>query len=377
MRILLVNDYTEEYGGTETLMVRTSALLEKAGHRTLIWGGRGGESLASYAARIYSPAYRRSFGQVVEVFQPDVVHAFNVSRVISPSFVHAIPGGTALVQSITDIHLFCPNGIDRALKLPDDSACKTGYGVACWGHCIRHPVKAIRFAKLGVHRALLARHLHRALAESALVADWVQRSLGVPTDVLYSFLGLDALPRVPSEGKDLMYVGRLQASKGPDLAIRSLKILREQGHAQHLHIVGTGDMERALRQLTEALGLEKHVTFHGFIPRDQVTYVVAKAGVILVPSRSDAGPLVLWESLAWGRPVVASDVGPSAEILAFTGHGVVVPPEDPASLAREALRMLRHPPAMPDRTRFTDDAYTEQLLCTYAMSLKAARNDAR
>ena len=122
-------------------------------------------------------------------------------------------------------------------------------------------------------------------------------------------LGLDP------DAKMLLFVGRLQALKGADLALETLIELRRRGEPAMLAIVGGPSgpdgcetLDRLHRRVAEA-GVIEQVMFVAPQHHRLLSTWMRAADVTLVPSRAESFGLVALESSACGTPVVASDVG--------------------------------------------------------------------
>jgi glycosyltransferase involved in cell wall biosynthesis len=139
---------------------------------------------------------------------------------------------------------------------------------------------------------------------------------------------------------NLVCVGRLFPTKGQDVLVRALALLKERAPDARVEFVGGGPDEAALRELSRSLGVERMCRFAGAVSHDEVLARVRAAAVTVVPSRSDNNPLVVIESLALGVPVVASAVGGIVESITDGVEGFLVPPEDPAALADRLARLL-------------------------------------
>ena len=83
--------------------------------------------------------------------------------------------------------------------------------------------------------------------------------------------------------------------------------------------------------------------FYGQVENDEVYHHILLSDIILLPSYYEGFPLVILESMALGKPVVASDVGAIAEMIDAQGAlpcGVCVPPKDTAALQSALQRLL-------------------------------------
>ena len=141
--------------------------------------------------------------------------------------------------------------------------------------------------------------------------------------------------RVPGR---ILFVGRLVQEKGLAHLLQSLAAVRAILPAAHLAIVGDGPERPALLRQTRRLRLDAGVEFLGQLPPDAVAKQRAAAQVAVVPSYYEPFGLVALEAMAWGVPLVASDVGGLRE---FTeGAAVLVPPANAPALAQALVRVL-------------------------------------
>jgi glycosyltransferase involved in cell wall biosynthesis len=145
----------------------------------------------------------------------------------------------------------------------------------------------------------------------------------------------------------LLFVGRIQPLKGPDVAIRALDALGRP-EAQ-LVIVGgasgsSGDGEfcRA-QQLVDELGLHDQVHFVDPQPHHILSTYYRAADVVVVPSRSESFGLVALEAAACGTPVVASAVGGLQSLVDHAVTGYLIADRDPAAFAKAVARILDEP----------------------------------
>lgn len=151
----------------------------------------------------------------------------------------------------------------------------------------------------------------------------------------------DAVDTSPSSTDTslVLAVGRLVPAKGFDVLLRAWQQLAAQYPAWRLRIVGEGAARPALEALRDQLGLHDTVDLPGATP-DILPHYRA-ASVFCLSSRYEGFGLVLIEAMACGLPVVSTDcpTGPR-EILADTGAGLLVPPNDAAALATALERVM-------------------------------------
>lgn len=114
-------------------------------------------------------------------------------------------------------------------------------------------------------------------------------------------------PAVSQKKVTLLYVGRLGARKGLDLAMQALELI-EEPEIEFL-IAGTGRHERHLRKLAEQLGVSHQVEFLGYVPDEELPALYSAADALVLPSRYEGFGLVLLEAVACGTPVIGTDVG--------------------------------------------------------------------
>jgi glycosyltransferase involved in cell wall biosynthesis len=147
--------------------------------------------------------------------------------------------------------------------------------------------------------------------------------------------------RLPGGARWLACVGPFEPAKGFRNAVWAFDILRFVHPDLHLVFIGSGPTGPELRSFVRIAEATKQVHFLGNCA--DVAPVLAHAEVVWVPSRLDRGLNVALEGMAAGRPVVATRRPALAEVVADGATGVLVPPSDPAALARATSRLLDGP----------------------------------
>ncbi len=149
-------------------------------------------------------------------------------------------------------------------------------------------------------------------------------------------------PSVPT----LLFAGRIQALKGPDVAIEAMAFLMGDMPDLRLVIVGAPagshgprDLDR-LQKRAKALDLGSRVTFADPVPHRRIADVYRASDLVMVPSRSESFGLVAAEAQACGVPVLAASVGGLASVVGPGSGGLLVQGWDGPDWAAAARRVL-------------------------------------
>ncbi|MER8574785.1 glycosyltransferase family 4 protein [Mesorhizobium sp. M1338] len=197
----------------------------------------------------------------------------------------------------------------------------------------------------------------------------------IPNTLVYNGLRATEFEPVIAEtdAADLLYIGMMRDLKGPDIFIDALALAGPQfGRALTAVMVGDGDDLPRYHVRVKRLGLERHVRF---LPPMPAREAFALAALVIVPSRAEAMPYIVLETLAAGKPMIATAVGGIPEIFG-TGSPALIRP-DPVELADKMSQALTDPVAysdlMPDgadlKARFGADVMAANIEKAYFAAL--------
>ena len=147
-------------------------------------------------------------------------------------------------------------------------------------------------------------------------------------------------PVLPA-GPLVVAAGRLSAQKNPRLLVRASRVVAAARPDVHFVWAGDGELQADVERDIAEAGLRERWTV--LPPLANPYPLLAAATVVALPSRYEGLPLVLLEAMALGRPMVATDVTGSRDVVIPGETGEIVPPDDAGALAAALEKMLAAP----------------------------------
>ncbi len=206
---------------------------------------------------------------------------------------------------------------------------------------------------------LLERYTDIAIAVSKSTADFVINARLVPADkVKIVYLGAphDEFSRVRSaeevtEARRLLGIApgdfaigtvtRLHESKGNAYLVEAARLVLDRKPSAKFVVVGEGPLREPLEAQARQLGLGDRFVFVGFV-RD-VAGVLSAFDLSVFPSLWEGTPLTVFEALASGKPIVATDADGLLDVLTDRHDARIVPRRDAAALADAILDLMNDP----------------------------------
>ena len=375
-------------GGEDEVFAAETALLERNGHCVIRYAisneqvkerGRIGLALGA----VWSGDSYRRLRRLFRDSGAGIAHFHNIVPQISPAGYYAARAeGLAVVQTLHNFRLVCPVGT----FFRDGRVCEDCLGKhVAWPGILHGCYRSSRAATatvatmLAVHGA--AGTWNRKVDLYLALTEFGKRKMiaaGLPEErivVKPNFVATDQGVGTGSGGYAL-YAGRLSPEKG----IRPLLEAWERHRPKlELCILGDGPLAEDVRA---AVGRVPAIRWLGWRSREDVERAFREAIVLVMPSLWYEGfPMTVIEAYAAGLPVVASNIGSLADIVADGRTGRLVPPGDAAALAR-AVEEIAVSPALLDRlksgaraeylARYTADRNYSLLMDSYQMALARA-----
>lgn len=399
MNILICNNRYFPSSGPETYLFALTALLERHGHTVVPLSAAYAQTVDTpyrryfvpppvdadslyfkqYAQKLspagkaalvaratyYRPA-RQAAERAIREQKIDLVYLLNTANVLSPSLIDAAHAcGVPCAMFLCDYNLLCP----AYHFLRDGHICQDclgGYSAALRHRCLQHSlaVTSARVIAMTVHNLTgVHNHVNAFIAPSRFLAKQMElhfppakgRVSHIPNFADESLLASgNANDATTGAGRERMapdgerpYVlcyGRLSPEKGFEVALRAFA-----GLDRPVDLVIAGDdsgngYRFQLEALAAELGLS-NVYFPGFQRGEALANLIRGAVCVVVPSIwHDNSPNTVFESMAYSKAIIGSDLGGISEQLE-EGAGIVVPPQDPEAL-RTALRRVVDDPEL-------------------------------
>lgn len=152
---------------------------------------------------------------------------------------------------------------------------------------------------------------------------------------------------LPAEGFLVGWVGRLSREKGPDIMVEAVRHLPDHPEI-HVVVVGDGPERADLEESAHVLGVHNRIRWMG--GRRDARRLFAAFDALCISSRTEGTPVVLFEAMAAGVPVVATRVGGIPDVVSAK-EALLVAPADPKALAAALREVRKHPDGALQRAR--------------------------
>ena len=347
MRILYCNKYDYPFSGTEAYLFDLIHRMDQRGQQTALFSMDHGRAPAftgrSYriphldfkdpkagflkkvkmaAHAIYSPSARRAMRSCLADFAPDLAHVRGIYHHLSPSILWELRRqGIPVLYHLNDFKILCPTYNFVADGHPCELCSHGAFHHAVTKGCYTGPRSSavVLAAEAYLHKWL--RTYERCVDVFLAPSEFVRRKLigsGFPAhriEVLPHYQALPGEEQLAADEGYVLYFGRLSPEKG---VYELLRVMAQLPHIP-LVIAGDGPERPRLEALARELNL-KHVLFAGMVHGEKLQKLIAGCAFSIFPSHAyeTLGKSIL-ESYAWGRPVIASDLGSRRELVE---HGV-------------------------------------------------------
>ena len=341
MKVLQVyNQYRSLFGGEETVVRLIDRLVRSHGgdSRLVMRSSRGLDQSLSGKARaffsgIYNPYGFAEIADVLDSFEPDIVHVHNLNPLFSPSvLVEFRRRGYPVVMTVHNHAHTCPS-LDHLSKGVVCEKCVGGREY----HCVLQNCQGRFFVSVGYALRSASARVFRlyldnvtvvialnGFARSKLIQAGFEPSRIV---VLPNPVEIPALISDPAAGEQAVFSGRMCPEKG----VPTLLDAARMAPAVRVRLLGDGDR---LKEYLESA--PENASFAGQLDAAAVEGEYRRSKFLVVPSVWFEGcPLVILEAMASGLPVIASRIGGLPELVDEGRTGLLFEPGNATDLAEK------------------------------------------
>lgn len=364
MRILVLHENNLPYGGGEQYLRDTCQALREMGHRVALvcaadWNG--GFIPCDQAYGVPRSMGLRSglrvwpqYDSIVRREDPDIIYINGIVRhFVSPLVLRRIVRSRPTVLFVHHAGLICHTA--RKVIPKTERRCEWPLGLRCFTvGCVRtltgSRFEKFRTAAYGMWRLGSLRGSRRVIVPSQYVYHEMIRNGFSPETIRLLPCFTERRPgcELGRPGRQILWVGRADGGKGLGHFFQCLGLLRES--EWRAVIVGDDTATPHVRAMAGSAGIADRVTCLGRLEGEELDRQYAASRVVVFTSElAETFGLVGIEAMAFGKPVVAFDVGGVSEWLVDGVTGFLVPRDDVAGMAERLPSLL------------TDDTLSERM----------------
>ena len=161
-------------------------------------------------------------------------------------------------------------------------------------------------------------------------------------DVLHNGVRVPPKATEPWLHQDILFLGRLDANKSPDVLLRASRRALEMFPNTRLVFGGDGALNTC-KALARELGIADRCDFLGWVCGYEKEGLFERAGAYCLPSKNEGMPMSVLEAMAHGIPTVATAVGGIPQIVEHGVSGFLVGVDDEAALSDVLVRLMKSP----------------------------------
>jgi len=347
---MITDTHDPRRGGAEKYFFRLKNALKKEGIQVYSLGfgktnKKGGDfeiikehsslAMRHFWRMFFNPIKYKQIRQCIQKIQPDVIHLHNINK-YTISILKAVEGYN-VVHTVHDYRMICPSlwNIHK-----DNHVCLTGIRLDCVSKHRRDNwfVYLTLLFQFYRRNRLLRKVVKKFIAPSVPLKGYLEKNGFSSVRFIPLFLDIKKKKGYKINPKQICFVGPLEENKAVELLLREFKTVSDKFPDVVLKIAGKGSQEQYLKQLTKDLGLQKKVSFLGWVQDVQKLY--EQSAFVVMPSLGmEQFGLVAAEAMMYETPVIVSDRGGLPWLV--KDGGIVFNPLRKGDLAQKMKDLLK------------------------------------
>lgn len=275
--------------------------------------------------------------KTIKSFNPDVIHLHNIDKHIL-TFLLPVKNYKT-IRTVHDFGIVCPSfwGVHK----DDRKVCEQGIGIKCLKHKCIHPLAyPFYYYLFKIKHYFQQKRVDGFIVASELLKEYMKQQGFRSISVFPNFTIMRDDLHGNSREKNILFVGKLEANKGCESLIRAFNIVIENISDTALTLVGCGADESKLRKLSESLKIDKNINFAGSIPSNEIAKYYLNSAVVVPSICMDNSPMVIYEALSFGKPVIATNRGGIPDLIKDGYNGFLVDANNSQEMADAIINIL-------------------------------------
>ena len=365
MKVLLVNKFHWNKGGSEKYYFELGKMLKEHGHEVAYFSMKdeknitvdgckeyfvepidlnNGSKLKAFDV-IYSKANKLKMEEAIEDFKPDVVHLNNFQRQLSASIIKPIvKRNIPIVFTAHDVQAICP-----AISMLDNDGnvcelCKCGHYKNCFkkkcnkGSTLKSFLGAVEGRYYRKHK-IYSNKINAIVTPSKFYKDKFIED-GIDGEKIYAIHNSIDVEQYNVKTEDegyALYLGRLSKEKGILNLIEAFSKIDEG----KLYIAGDGPEKEKINKFITDKNLADRIQMLGFLNKEQVIDTISKCKFLVVPSIwYENCPYSVLETLSIGKPIIGADIGGIPELVIDNETGLLYKYNDVDDLSDKMKKLF-------------------------------------
>jgi len=162
---------------------------------------------------------------------------------------------------------------------------------------------------------VIAKRAKAVISVSEKMKIKLERISGAHINAVVVRNGIKTMFNMTDESKTFLFVGKLTDIKDPGILIDAFAKFNIDVNEFNLVLVGGGELKREMEEKIFNTGLKEKVHFAGFVDRERIGEYYSKAHSLIISSKSEGFPTVIFEAMSAGLPIISFDVGGVKEVV--------------------------------------------------------------
>lgn len=347
MKILLVNKFHWNKGGSEKYYFELGQLLKKHGHKVAYFSMEDEKNIKTGDKEYFVPKFdlnnssklkaldvisnkhnQKIMEQALDDFKPDIVHLNNFQRQLSASIIKpCIDRKIPIVFTAHDVQAICP-----AITMMDNDKkpcelCMHGKYMNCIkkscnkGSKLKSILGALEGYYYRIHKIYTEKINYIITPSEFYRKEFIEDGVNEnKIQAIHNSIEMDDYNVKTEDDGYALYFGRLSKEKGILDLINAFKNCKEG----KLFIAGEGPEKETIEQIIKENKLGRRIKLLGFLNKEQMTEITRKCKFVVVPSIwYENCPYSILETLAIGKPIIGSNMGGIPELVNDNKNGFI------------------------------------------------------